>query len=95
MARAVIDIDPREHGSWRIILDNLILMPGYLLFMPIFFFILGPILAPLLDERGANIIAYWGLTIVSAMSYAGVLIIILKLVSMWRNRRARVRGVSP
>lgn len=93
LARAVIDVDPRAHGSWQILIDNLILMPGYLLFMPTLL-ILGPILGPF-GEAGFNRIAYWGLITVSSMSYAAVLLIVLKLVSMWRGRQTRSRGVSP
>jgi hypothetical protein len=89
----VIDVDPSAHGSWQIRIDNLILMPGYLLFMPMYF-ILGAILDPL-GEAVFNTIAYWGFIIVSAISYAGVVLIVLKLVSMWRSRRTRSRGVSP
>lgn len=65
----MLQVDPSDHGSWQIMVDNLILMPGY-------------VFMPALMILGAA--TYWGLIIASAMTYAAALFVILKLISMLR-----------
>jgi hypothetical protein len=79
MLRIWLRPDPLAHGSWQILTENILLMPGL--------FIIGPVFGSPEDPMIASF-CYWAIIIISAAVYAVPFTVVLKL---WKSFKVNKR----